>query len=187
MLRTPNKPVHYSPLPVAASAKRQRTDVRSAAQKSDDNYKRRLAYQVSKGLTMQQALRVLATPQFFDLQKTNRDKGLKTSTFRAYRSYYGPGTVDPHCVGDMTKRCQWCRALFFPGETVGGICCKHGKVQIPPLEPMPSFLMALCVGLDKIDVTALTAYQRSIWLDDHVSNEQLSSYTIAVKTSAKKN
>lgn len=45
-------------------------------------------------------------------------------------------------IGEMNKKCRYCKALKFKGETPG-LCCMSGKVRLPesPSSPEPLFTL----------------------------------------------
>ena len=57
----------------------------------------------------------------------------------------------------MHKRCLKCDAFHFKAELEGRVCCHHGSVKIPPIQPWPVFLDALYRG-----VSHLTPEQKAI-------------------------
>ena len=54
-------------------------------------------------------------------------------------------------IGSPTAVCSLCNALHWPSEQTSGtsaepgfgMCCNHGKVKLPPLQPTPPFLQQL--------------------------------------------
>lgn len=48
-------------------------------------------------------------------------------------------------LGPMTSVCKFCRALKWKDESAG-MCCSSGKVQLPPLMPLPEPLKGLILG-----------------------------------------
>jgi hypothetical protein len=54
-----------------------------------------------------------------------------------------------HRLRPMQARCQCCNALMWHEETTGHhrgtfrICCRHGRVQLPPVPPLPPILHEL--------------------------------------------
>jgi Helitron helicase-like domain at N-terminus len=50
---------------------------------------------------------------------------------------------EPHNLGSMSKTCTNCDAKFFTAETSGSVCCRKGKVHLPPFLEQPEFLKHL--------------------------------------------
>lgn len=79
-----------------------------------------------------------------------------------HRALELPGNInarpEQHYLGPRNQQCAACHALFFPSEPRNRMpgngharytylrCCRHGKVQLEPLEPMPRLLQELYSG-----------------------------------------
>ena len=57
---------------------------------------------------------------------------------------YDPDTANENCIGNMRKKCQYCNALKWKGETPG-MCCSSGKVELRPMTTPPK-LYSLLMG-----------------------------------------
>jgi hypothetical protein len=54
----------------------------------------------------------------------------------------GVTEVLPLNFGSTSSRCPHCKAHLFPNETPG-LCCGHGKVDLPPLCKPPAYIADL--------------------------------------------
>ncbi|KAJ3816606.1 hypothetical protein F5880DRAFT_1457341, partial [Lentinula raphanica] len=66
-------------------------------------------------------------------------------------------TIQRHDLGKMEHICEHCGALHWLAEKVSGssksspqfgVCCKHGEVRIPLLQPPPEYLQLLLTSQD---------------------------------------
>ncbi len=77
-------------------------------------------------------------------------------------------TLDVLQIGEMKKKCNYCQALLFPGET-SSLCCANGAVRLPPLPDIPNELDTLMAS--RAFRTNIRAYNSAFQFTSIEANE----------------